>query len=471
MESFDDRPTAPTSSGLVLLVEDDPQAQESMRRILEVEGFDVITASNGEEALAAVRPDMRGEGRVLPDVILTDVRMPKMTGLEFVEALKHLEQEIPFVLMTAFGNVEEAVWAMKLGAVDFLTKPFRRSALREALERALKRRRIHEVALPSSEPQPITGVSRAMAVLRSMITTVAQSDATVLITGESGSGKELIAREIHAQSARRGSPYGGSFVAVNCAAIPENLVESELFGSEKGAFSGADSARRGLIESASRGTLFLDEIGEMPLSVQPKLLRFLEDHEVRRVGGTEGKRIDVRVLAATHRNLRERVEQGLFREDLFFRIGGFEISVPPLRDRLEDVVPIARTILARIENEGERGPLQVEPDFWEALEQYHWPGNVRELVNALERAVVLGHGGLQGGPLTVRSLPAHIQTARATLITKVEIPIGTKLREAEQLLIERTLEKTGGDKELAARLLGINPRTIYRRLPRESEPS
>ncbi len=439
----------------ILVVDDDVQGLDSTRRILEWAGFRVVVARDGEEALEFVRSSERSDGERI-DAILTDVRMPRMTGLEFLKALSAISCRIPVVLMTAFGSIEDAVWAMKIGAVDFLSKPFKKKQLVDAIELALSR----SVQMPESGSQ---GHSTRMAMLREQVRKVARTQATVLIQGESGAGKERIARELHEASARATGP----FVAINCAAIPDNLLESELFGCEKGAFSGADHARKGLFEAASGGTLLLDEIGDMPLLLQSKLLRVLQEGEVRRVGSTRTTRVDVRVLAATHQNLRELVAQGRFREDLLYRLEVIVLQVPALRERSEDVLPLARQFLVEAGSRHGKRLLGFSSDAERLLTSHSWPGNVRELFNAVERAVVLS----SSDRIESSDLPATLQAGvpDASLHGSIAVPLGTALRDVEDLLIRRTLEATDGDKALTARLLGITSRTIYRKLDRREE--
>ena len=437
----------------ILVVDDDIQGLESTRRILEWAGYAVITASDAQDALDIVRS--KDSGGI--HAILTDVRMPRMTGLEFLKALSVISCRIPVILMTAYGNVEDAVWAMKLGAVDFLSKPFKKKQLLDAVSLALSR----SVHAPNSEPAIR---SSRMNALRDQIQKVASTQATVLIQGESGVGKERIAREIHELSTRAQR----SFVAINCAAIPENLLESELFGFERGAFSGADHAKPGLFEVASGGTLLLDEIGDMPMVLQSKLLRVLQEGEIRRLGATRSTRVDVRLVAATHQDLRSLVAAGRFREDLLYRLEVIVLHVPALRDRPEDVLPLAEHFLEKSVERHGKGVSGFSEHAIQLLQAHSWPGNVRELSNAIERAVVLSSGALISAedlPTTIRSGAAP-SSGTGALQSSVSIPLGTALKDVEDLLIRRTLEATDGDKAMTARLLGITSRTIYRKLDR-----
>lgn len=449
------------STPRVLLVDDDIQSLESTRRILELEDYEVSTATNGEEALNCIRAVQAGQ--IAPfDVILSDVRMPKMSGVDFLKAHQVCGEGTPVVLMTAYGQVEEAVWAMKCGAVDFLTKPCKRQHLLDAVSSALKRRRAPKVQGESR----LVGSSLALQELRKLIEKVAPTIATVLLTGESGTGKELVAREIHRKSTRG----AGSFIALNCAAFPEQLIESELFGHEKGAFSGASEPKMGLFEAANGGTLFLDEIGDMPLALQAKLLRALQDREIRRVGATRGRAIDVRVISATHRDLRAEVKAGRFREDLLFRLEVITYRIPSLKERMEDVHDLVHVFLEQANIRYQKKVQGIEPAAMEILLAHDWPGNVRELMNTIERAVVFASGGTEGigEMLTIRELPAHFSKKHAGTIS---VQVGTPLKEVEDLMIRRTLEMTAGDKNMTAKLLGINSRTIYRRLEKKSDAS
>jgi two-component system response regulator HydG len=449
-------------SNRILLVDDDPQALESTRKILELSGFEVTTASDGEAALERVRTPGPEGARF--DVVVTDVRMPKLGGIEFLRALSLVGESTPVILMTAFGRVEDAVWAMKLGAVDFLTKPFKRQALLASIEAALKRAR-PRAAEVGAGAELLVGGGPAMRALRGMIAQVAPTSATVLIQGESGTGKELVARCIHDQSPRAGA----RFVALNCAAIPENLIESELFGHERGAFTGASGAKPGLFEAAHEGTLLLDEIGDMPLSLQPKLLRAIQEGEVRRLGATVSRKVDVRVIAATHRDLTENARAGTFRQDLLYRLEVIGIAVPPLRERPEDVPELAAHFLAAAAARHGKRLDGISADVMERLRAHRWPGNVRELSNVIERAAVFA----RGAEISVDDLPVHLAVlsdgARGSHAT-ISVPIGTPLEEVKELMIRRTLEATDGDKNMTARLLGINSRTIYRKLDKSAKP-
>lgn len=468
--------------GKILLVDDDPQALESTRKILELAGYQVTTATDGQEALDRVRPQESARPD-LPDLIVTDVRMPRLGGMEFLRALSLCGEAIPVILMTAYGRVEDAVWAMKLGAVDFLTKPFKRQALLAAADAALKRARAHatqaeegapELAASGAKPagmgSVLIGQSQAMRKLKEMIRQVAPTEATVLIGGESGTGKELVSRCLHEQSHRT----EGRLIALNCAAFPEQLIESELFGFEKGAFTGATGAREGLFEAAHGGTLFLDEIGDMPFSLQAKLLRTLQEGEVRRIGANQTRKVQARVIAASHRDLRECVRAGTFRQDLLYRLEVVTIHVPALRERMEDLPELAGVFLKRACLRHGKSVHGISEAAMERLLSHTWPGNIRELSNVIERGAIFA----RGSEIEVEDLPAYFATLRpssehvtrpASGAQSISVPLGTSLRQVEELLIRKTLEATSGDKNMTAKLLGINSRTIYRKLDKRGE--
>jgi two-component system response regulator HydG len=372
---------------------------------------------------------------------------------------------VEVILITGHGGIEDAVAAMKEGAYDFLTKPFKRAALQKAVEKALEkqhllqqnralRRQLEDVMLQGA----IIGTAPAMRRVLDLVAQVAPSNATVLILGESGTGKELIADALHRGSARREGPC----IKVNCAALPETLLESELFGHEKGAFTGAAARKEGRFELAHGGTLFLDEIGDLSPATQAKLLRVLQDGTFERLGGTKTLKVDVRIVTATNKDLEGEVKAGRFREDLFYRLNVISIVVPPLRDRREDIPLLAQHFVQRYAQRNAKAVEGLAREALDLLAAYHWPGNVRELENVIERAVVLARDAWIGP----RDLPEAI-SAVAPEARAITIAIGTPLEEVEQRLIEETLQHTGGDKTLAAKLLGITSRTIYRKLKRE----
>jgi DNA-binding NtrC family response regulator len=439
----------------ILLVDDDRAALDSTQKILQLSGFTVVTAQDGEAALEILREDQNSEVKF--NVILSDIRMPKMGGLDLYKAIKFLDMEIPFVLMTAFGTVEDAVWALKEGVVDFLSKPFKRATLLQAIETANKAGRVRALPLTSQKNkiESLIGHSASILELKRIISQIAPTQATVLIHGESGTGKDLVARLIHSESARRDQPM----VAINCAAIPESLLESELFGFEKGAFSGADKSHEGLVEAARGGTLFLDEIGDMPLSLQSKLLRLLQQGEVRRLGSTQSFRVDIRVIAASHQDLSALVNAGKFRQDLLYRLQVIELSVPPLRERIQDLDPLIHFFVDQFSNKYNLKNAHLDDEVLSLFQNHTWPGNVRELENTIERTLIMaGEGSAK-----CEHLPEHLRMGRP-LSQSIAVTIGSSLKDVEELLIRKTLQATDGDQKLTAKLLGIHTRTISRRL-------
>jgi two-component system response regulator HydG len=458
-------------SPLVLVVDDEAPNLESLGKIFEREGWRVALAASGPAALEALR-------RERPSVVVTDLMMPGMTGEELLRAVQAVAPGVEVVLMTAYGTVESAVAAMKQGAYDFITKPVKRHAIvktvRQALERAslvaenrALRARLSELA--PGESGGLLGEAPAFRATLETLRQAAPTSATVLLGGESGTGKELAARLVHDLSPRARGP----FVPINCAAIPEGLLESELFGHERGAFTGAVARKEGRFERARGGTLFLDEIGELPISLQVKLLRFLQDGVLERVGGTESLRVDVRVVAATNRDLGAEVRQGRFREDLFYRLDVVSVRLPPLRDRREDVPLLAMAFLRReAEKHGKPRVAGFTAAAMAALEAYPWPGNVRELLHAVERAVIL----CPGEAVDVSDLPEALRGRAGAPAERAApgpaalvVPLGTPMEEIERQVIRETLRQTKGDKNLAAQILGIAARTIYRKLDRDEE--
>jgi two-component system response regulator HydG len=451
----------------ILVVDDEESNLKVLERMLQKAGYRVFLAASGPEALDVLRSEQ-------PELVLTDLRMPGMDGLELLRAARTVAPSTEVVLMTAFGTVEIAVEAMREGAYDFVTKPLNRHDVLKSLAKAREKaqllaenRRLREqLASQQRSGSPLMGMVGASDEIRSVLESVGQvapSEATVLITGESGTGKELVVRSLHELSGRSAGPL----IRVNCAAIPENLFESELFGYEKGAFTGAANRKPGRFEMADGGTIFLDEVAEMSLASQVKLLRVLQEGEFERVGGTKTIAVDVRLVAATNQDLERLVAQGDFREDLFYRLNVIPIRVPALRERPDDI-PLLASHFVRVYSEKNRKSIRgITDEAIEALGGHRWPGNVRELENTLERAVVLcksDHIGLD-------DLPSHIQPEGRGGPKKLIFPMGTPLREIEQTAIRETLRHTGGDKRLAARLLGIATRTIYRRLEDVSAPA
>jgi two-component system response regulator HydG len=450
-------PGSPTTT--VLVVDDERENLEALERIFAREGFRVLTADSGRRALELCR-----QHRV--HVVVTDLMMPGMSGIDLLKALQTVAPDAEVVLMTAYGTIETAVEAMRAGAYDFVEKPLKRMQIVKTVQKAAERHRLiaenrtlkQELSALRSGggPRMIVGSSAALRRALDIAYQAAPSTANVLILGESGTGKELLARAIHEWSGRQ-----GAFVAVNLAALPETIVESELFGYEKGAFTGAVQKREGRIAQAEGGTLFLDEIGELSPAVQVKLLRVLQEGEYEPLGGRTRK-ADFRSIAATNKDLRQLIAEGRFREDLYYRLHVIAITCPPLRDRREDIPLLVDHFLDLYCRKNGKPRLEVSREAMEKLQDYSWPGNVRELENVIERAVVLSRGPV----LTLADLPASVtQAERRT--TELSFPIGTPLEEIERRVIKATLDHTRGDKQLAAQLLGISARTIYRKLADE----
>ena len=446
----------------VLVVDDDAAIREALSRTLEKFGYDVVLAEDGQLGLDRLR-----EGEI--HILLADLQMPKLSGHELLKAAKTIAPDVEVIVITGHGTVEDAVEAMKEGAYDFITKPFKRVQLERTIRRAaekqalaLQNRRLQARLDELQGGESIVGTSLVMLRTLELVRQVAPSTATVLIQGESGTGKELIADAIHHGSPRREQ----AFVKVNCAALPENLLESELFGHERGAFTGAVARKEGRFELADGGTLFMDEIGDISVAMQAKLLRVLQSGEFERVGGTRTLKVDVRLLAATNTDLAALVREKRFREDLYYRLNVITIQLPSLRDRREDIPLLAHHFLRRYAMKNAKPLGGFTEEAMDLLQTYAWPGNVRELENAIERAVVLTRSDL----ITPVDLPETLvrsdQAARHLVIS-----IGTPLEEVEDRLIDETLRYTKGDKTLAAKLLGIATRTIYRRMKGEAEPT
>jgi len=447
----------------LLIADDDPGLRESLERTLTREGYHVVLASDGNAALER----LRGGGI---DLVLTDLKMPGLTGIEVLRAAKAIAPDVDVILLTAFGTVEEAVRAMKDGAYDFLTKPFQRAQVLRLIRQALERRELIQQNRELQQRLDVLlqqgiaiGASPAFRRMMTLVDQVADSSATVLIQGESGTGKELVAKTIHARSARTKGP----FVAVNCAALPETLLESELFGYEKGAFTGAAGRKEGRFELADGGTLFLDEVADLSAVTQPKILRVLQEGEFERLGGTRTMRVDVRIVAATNQDLAQMVRDRRFREDLYYRLNVITLNVPPLRERREDVRVLAQHFLRVYAAKNNRRLDGFTDEAIRRLEAYAWPGNVRELENVIERGVVLA----RGAQMDLADLPEEIAGATPLPEGVLSVRIGTPLAEVEQRLLEETLRVTKGNKTLTARLLGIDPRTVSRKLERQDEPA
>jgi DNA-binding NtrC family response regulator len=438
----------------VLVVDDDTATRDGLKALLETWGYAATAASDGKAALDICNAN-------LPHAVVTDLMMPGMTGLEFVEALGVRAQQLAVIMVTGQGTIETAVQAIKLGAYDYLTKPLEPPKLREVLERGLKQVALAREATalrqklesPLGSYGELIGKSPPMRQLYQRLGQIAPTDAAVLVSGESGTGKELVARTLHDLSPRR----DGEFLALNCAAISATLMESELFGHEKGAFTNAIERRQGCFEQADGGTLFLDEITEMAPEVQAKFLRVLEEGQIRRIGGNASIPISVRVVAATNRNPASAVKEGKLREDLFYRLSVFHLELPALRERGEDIALLARHFLESFAEKYHRPALPWNTDFAPALQGHGWPGNVRELRNALERLAVLAPGpNLAADDIR--------QFCLATVIEDETSGAPLSLAEAERHAIERALGASGGNKTQAARLLGITPKTLNAKL-------
>ena len=460
--------TATLPSARILIADDEEAQRNGLASMIRGWGFSTDTAADGQEALEKLLADQ-------VSVLITDLKMPRMDGFELLRRLPAENIHVPVIVLTAFGNIETAVSTIhELGAFWFLEKPIQSSVLRVLLERAIAQARLAEEAQrlqrqlsQSGTMGQMAGASAAMRQIFALVEQVAPSKAAVLITGESGTGKELVARALHSLSPRASGP----FVALNCAAMPESLIESELFGHEKGAFTGAVERRAGCFELAQGGTLLLDEIGDMPLNTQAKLLRVLEDSRVRRLGGRTETLVDVRVVASTNKNLADAIKQNHFREDLFYRLNVFEVQLPPLRDRLDDVPLLARVLLEDLNRKHGMQVTEIAPDAMEMMCRHRWPGNVRELRNALERAVVLtGDGPVQSRHLPPSVVPSNVReapTATAAAETNPDFLVltpGTTIEDAERALVRRTLIMTKGNKTRAAEVLGISLKTLFNKL-------
>ena len=446
----------------ILVVDDESNYLTVMEALLGEAGYEVLTAPSAIEALKiSAAADL--------DLVLTDMKMPKMTGIELLEKLQHLQPDLPVIIMTAFGTVEKAVSAMKKGAFDYILKPFKNEEIMVTIAKALKHRHLiltnrllHQELEKKYGFPNIVGESRVMEDILALVKRVAQSRATVLITGESGTGKELIARAIHQCSNRAAK----SFISVNCGALTETLLESELFGHERGAFTHAVAMRKGRFELADGGTLFMDEVAEMSQGLQVKLLRVLQEMEFERVGGARTIKVDVRVVAASNRDLKEEVEAGRFREDLFYRLNVVHLHLPPLRQRQEDIPLLAAHFIKKYVQENLRDKTRITPEALQVLIHYAWPGNVRELENVMERAVIL----CSHNTISPQDLPAELAPAPAEPRLDIDrfIPLNTPLPEAldaiEEQMIRRALEKSGQVQVRAAELLGITKSLLQYKL-------
>ncbi len=446
----------------ILLADDD----ENLRRVLEFQlleaGYRVLTASDGSEAFDLFTANEVGS-------VITDLRMPKLSGLQLLEKIKRLDEEIPVIVVTAFGEVETGVAAMKAGAFDYINKPFNRDEILLTLDRALsfsqtknENRQLRELVGREFRLESVIGDSQQMRTVMNIVGRVARSDATVLITGESGTGKELVAKGIHFSGKRKDAP----FIPVNCAAIPESLIEAELFGHKRGSFTGAEADTKGKFEEANGGTIFLDEISQMPLPLQPKLLRVLQEQEVVRIGESVPRKIDVRIIAATNQNLEKMIEQGTFREDLYFRLAVVPINMPPLRTRREDIPLLIDHFFRRAKEKHGFTRLKITREVTGVLSKYSFPGNVRELENLIERMVVLS----DEKSLSQSDLPDYVnRPAQVFGNVKFELPAdGISLEEVEGEIIRYALAMHNGNQSRAARYLGITRSALIYRMQKFS---
>jgi DNA-binding NtrC family response regulator len=442
----------------ILVVDDEPDMAENLALVLKSAGHDPIIETDSRTV-----PDMVERER--PDLVITDLRMPGLDGLGLIERVRAMHADIPVVVLTAYATIDSAVDAMKKGATDYVTKPFVPEELLFRIERALawmqlaeQNRYLRERIEERSEYRDVVGRSPALGDVLRIVDRVAPTDARVLLVGESGTGKELIARTIHRRSPRRDAP----FFAVNCGALTESLLESELFGHERGAFTGAIGMKKGIFEVADGGTLFLDEITETSPAFQTKLLRVLQEGELMRVGGTRALKVDVRLISASNRDLRKAIHENRFREDLFYRLSVVRIDLPPLRERVEDIPLLAAHFLGRYAAQIKKRVRGIHPDAMDRLVRYAWPGNIRELENVIERAIIMAEDGEE---IFAEDLPGDLDEPR--------VPDTTPLAEvatAERDVILRTLRECGGNRSLAAKKLGIGRRTLYDKLARLGIP-
>jgi len=451
----------------LLVVDDDPVTVNLLEEVLSKEGYQVTTALSGEDAI------ILGTENIF-DMIITDVRMGEKDGIEVLRSFKKISPETTVVVITAFGSIENAIEAIREGAFDYISKPFKLEEIRLTVQRALEQRRLLQenkffrlaiVGVAAARELPDTyqfknviGRTPQMFHVYKTIAKVADSKSTVLLYGERGTGKELLARSIHYNSLRNDRP----FIPVDCASLVETLMESELFGHVRGAFTGAHSAKRGLLEEAEGGTLFLDEVSNLNLAMQTKLLRFLQEHEIKRVGGTESIKVDVRVIAATNQSLEPLLKNGKFREDLFDRLNVVSITLPPLRERKDDIPLLANHFLQKFSQENNKNISHISPEASEILFQYSWPGNVRELEHIIERAVILSTHPI----ILPEDLPRKmfIETKGTEVLPAEKL---LSLKEVEKRYVLKVLQETGGNKKKASEILGIDRTTLYRILEKD----
>ncbi|HIJ58722.1 MAG TPA: sigma-54-dependent Fis family transcriptional regulator [Deltaproteobacteria bacterium] len=444
----------------ILIVDDEKNYLVVLEALLGEEGYEIVTANDARAALATVREaDL--------DLIITDMKMPGMSGMELLEQCKKMKPELPVIMMTAFGTIEMAVEAMKKHAYDYIEKPFKNEELKQTIKKALENYRLikenrllTEALSDRYRYANIIGKSKSVLKIYDLIDKVSQSKASVLITGSSGTGKELVARAIHYQGTRKDRP----FISINCGALTETLLESELFGHEKGAFTGAVAMKKGRFELADEGTLFLDEVGEMPPSLQVKLLRVLQEMEFERVGGTRTIKADVRILSASNRNIKEDVNNGTFREDLFYRLNVIHIDVPSLQERIDDIPLLVRHFIEKFQNNGKEKKIELSPEVWKVFYSYPWPGNIRELENVIERAMVLHSGEI----ITIDVLPEQLTEAKTEFDVERFIPPNVHLQKAleeiEERLVRRALAQADNVQAHAAKNLGITKSLIQHKM-------
>lgn len=438
----------------ILIIDDEESQRNILRGYLEKKGYKIYSASSGTEGIELIRKNMI-------DIVLSDYKMPDKTGLEVLEEVKNINPEISFIILTAYGTVENAVKAMRLGAFDYISKPVDLDELDLLLERIIENKNLKsEILLLKNQLKEkfkidsFISQSPKMEEVLSIAARSADSKATVLITGESGTGKEVLAKAIHYASSRKDKP----FVAVNIPALPETLLESELFGHEKGAFTGAEKSKKGRFEIADGGTIFLDEIGDIPLNLQVKLLRVLQEHQIERVGSVENINIDVRIIAATHQNLEQKIKDGSFREDLYYRLNIVSLHLPPLRERKEDIIPLIDHFVEKYAAENNKKKLSLSKEAVDLLIKYNFPGNVRELENAIERAVVLCRSDV----ITVNDLPNVIKGFKPEkeIVTNENTSLIEQVEVLEKKLIFDALSKANGNQSQAARTLGLTERNL-----------
>ena len=435
----------------ILIVDDEKNYLVVLEALLGAEGYEIVTANDAKAALATVREaDL--------DMLITDMKMPGMSGMELLEECKKMKPELPVIMMTAFGTIEMAVEAIKKHAYDYIQKPFENEQLKQTVKKALENYRLIKENRLLTEALSdryrygnIIGKSKPVLKVFDLIDKVSRSKASVLITGPSGTGKELVAKAIHYQGPRKERP----FISINCGALTETLLESELFGHEKGSFTGAVAMKKGRFELADEGTLFLDEVGEMPPSLQVKILRVLQEMEFERVGGTRTIKVDVRVLSASNRNIKDDVSNGAFREDLYYRLNVIHIDVPSLQERIDDIPLLVRHFIEKFQNNERERKIELSPEVWKAFYSYPWPGNIRELENVIERAVVLH----SGETITIDVLPEQLAGAKTEFDVErfipPDVPLQKALEEIEERLVRRALVQSNNIQAHAAKRLGI----------------